>query len=62
MMDLDIDEWMKELICGLKGSFGERLRFVGFQGSRARGEARDDTDIDAVIVVEGLNVSDLQEY
>lgn len=53
---------MKELICRLKGSFGERLCFVGLQGSRARGETRDNNDIDAVIVVEGLNVSDLDEY
>lgn len=59
---LDVDEWMKELIRKLQDAFGERLRFVGLQGSRARGEARGDSDIDAVVVLDRLCFSDLEEY
>lgn len=62
MLDLDVYEWMDALIRKLQDAFGARLRFVGLQGSRARGEARDDSDIDAVVVLDGLCSSDLEKY
>lgn len=58
----DIDAWTDELIGKLESAFGKRLKFVGLQGSRARGEAREGSDIDAVVVVEGLNADDLATY
>lgn len=59
---IDIAQWMEKLISKLKGSFGKRLIFVGLQGSRARGEARKDSDIDAVVVVDNLSTEDLKLY
>lgn len=59
---MDIDVWMNDLIDQLKTEFKERLVLVGLQGSRARGEQREDSDIDVVVVVEDLNADDLASY
>lgn len=59
---MDIDAWMNDLIDQLKTEFKERLVLVGLQGSRARGEQREDSDIDVVVVVEDLNADDLVSY
>lgn len=59
---MDIDTWMNDLIGQLKTEFKERLVFVGLQGSRARGEQREDSDIDIVVVIEDLNADDLVSY
>lgn len=59
---MDIDVWMNDLIDQLKTEFKERLVLVGLQGSRARGEQREDSDIDIVVVVEDLNADDLASY
>ena len=53
--EIDIESWMAELVERMCYTFGERLALVGIQGSRARGEARADSDIDAVVAVEGLS-------
>ena len=39
--------------------FGSRVWLIGLQGSRARGEAREDSDIDTVLVLDRLEASDL---
>lgn len=59
---MDIDVWMNDLIGQLKIEFKERLVLVGLQGSRARGEQREDSDIDAVVIVEDLDADDLALY
>lgn len=59
---MDIDTWMNDLIDQLKTEFKERLVLVGLQGSRARGEQREDSDIDIVVVIEDLNADDLVSY
>ena len=48
---MDIDTWMNDLIEQLRIGFKERLVLVGLQGSRARGEQREDSDIDVVVVI-----------
>ena len=53
---------MDEISTKLKDAFGDRLKLVGIQGSRARGEARPDSDIDAVVVIDGLSPKDLKRY
>lgn len=55
-------EWMSLLRDSLLESFGDRVVFVGLQGSRARGEAHDDSDIDAVVILDSVSMSDLLEY
>ncbi len=37
----------------LNGVFGNRLRGVVLYGSEARGEARDDSDVDVLMLLEG---------
>ena len=60
--ELAIDTWMGVLIAALDKAFGERLVFVGLQGSRARNEAREDSDIDAVVIIRDLSPDDLDLY
>lgn len=62
MADLDISTWIDKLTGKLMDVFGERLRFVGVQGSRARGEAGPTSDIDAVVIIEALDASDIAAY
>ncbi|MBX3226184.1 MAG: nucleotidyltransferase domain-containing protein [Labilithrix sp.] len=38
----------------LRGMFGERLRDVRLFGSYARGEAHEDSDVDVLVVIDGL--------
>ena len=44
------------------GIFGERIRFLGIQGSYGRGEATAESDIDVVLLLDGLQLEDLQAY
>ena len=46
----------------LQDAFGQRLRFVGLQGSRARGEAGPESDIDAVVILDDVALEDLRAY
>ncbi len=62
VVDVDIESWMHELVEKLRDSFRDRLALVGLQGSRARGEARDGSDIDAVVLVDNLSCDDLAAY
>lgn len=41
--------------------FGERLRELTVFGSRARGDAREDSDVDLLVVVDGLSESERGE-
>ena len=55
-------EWMEELVARLQGTFGARLRFAGLQGSRARGEAGPESDIDAVVILDAVSIQDIRAY
>jgi len=54
----DLDEttrwYLERLRDALRSRFGERLVSLVLYGSRARGTQRDDSDIDVLIVVDGL--------
>ena len=54
-MQLSIEDWMKDLTEKLKRQFGQRLLFVGLQGSYQRGEATADSDIDVVVLLDTLS-------
>lgn len=45
----------------LRWRFGDRLRWVRLFGSWARGEARDDSDIDVAVVIEGMTRDEWRE-
>ena len=59
---VDIEVWMGELAEKLTGRFGDRLLFLGLQGSYGRGEAGEDSDIDVVTVLDRVELADLDEY
>ena len=53
---IDIKLWMDRFIYLLKETFGERIYFVGLQGSYGRDEATEASDIDAVVILNKLTV------
>lgn len=57
-----IDEYMTKLTGLLRNAFGARLLYVGLQGSYQRGEAGPQSDIDVMVVLDTLSVSDLGRY
>ena len=59
---VNIDAYLSQLTSLLQAHFGNRLVYVGLQGSYLRGEATDSSDIDIMVVIDGLSVSDLDAY
>ena len=59
---IEIDNYISKLIVALQQQYGARLIYVGLQGSYLRGEATDSSDIDIMVVIDELNVSDLDCY
>ena len=59
---MDAFAWAEDAKDRLEAEFGERLRFVGLQGSRARGEAREGSDVDLVVLLDGVGADDLARY
>ena len=59
---LDINSWMNTYIAAVRAAFGDRVRYVGLQGSRGRGEAGPDSDIDVVCILDACALQDLETY
>ena len=59
---IDITTWMNIFLQKLNHKFEDRVWFVGLQGSYGRGEARDTSDIDIVVILDQLSASDIQDY
>ncbi len=59
---IDIRTWMDGFLNALDHHFEGRVWFVGLQGSYSRGEARDTSDIDIVVILDELSSADLQAY
>ena len=57
-----IDEYIDELIDTLKDAFGERLVYIGLQGSYFRNEETNNSDIDIMAVIDNISVEDLKTY
>jgi len=55
----DSVSYMNRLIALLQQAFGDRLIYVGLQGSYLRGEAHEGSDIDPMVVINELTRSDL---
>lgn len=55
MMDQSqVDAWLDEFVTKLKEAFGDRLVWIGHHGSWARGEPREESDIDCVVVLDRI--------
>ena len=59
---IDITAWMQSFLPRLNETFENRVWFVGLQGSYGRGEATEASDIDVVVILDELAVSDIQSY
>ena len=59
---IDINVWMNDFLQQLNKVFGSRIWFVGLQGSYARSEATENSDIDVVVILDTLSASDIKTY
>ena len=59
---IDTAVWMDVFLQKLKDTFGNRVWFVGLQGSYGRGEASETSDIDVVVILDELSAVDIQTY
>lgn len=59
---LNIENWMKNYTQEILDNFKDRIVFIGLQGSYARGEASENSDIDVVVIFDTLTIDDLTKY
>ena len=60
--DFDINVWLEGFRVKLVSLFGRRLRLFGLQGSYGRGEQTAGSDIDVVVVIDGMSRRDIFAY
>jgi len=59
---IELDAWLDRFLMVLKETFADRVWFVGLQGSYARGEATETSDIDPVVILDELLAGDIAQY
>ena len=59
---IEITTWMNEFLSTINEAFGDRVWFVGLQGSYGRGEATETSDIDVVVILDELSITDVHKY
>ncbi|MBR3974037.1 MAG: nucleotidyltransferase domain-containing protein [Oscillospiraceae bacterium] len=59
---IDMNGWMNQFLPALHGRFGDRVWFVGLQGSYGRGEATETSDLDIVVILDELSAGDIGIY
>ena len=59
---IDLEPWLERFTQVLRETFGDRVWFAGLQGSYARGEATESSDIDLVVVLDALTAEDIAVY
>ena len=59
---IDINIWMNDFLLKLNEVFANRVWFIGLQGSYGRGEAKETSDIDVVVILYELNALDISTY
>lgn len=57
-----VHAWMEAYRKAVCRTFGERVLFIGLQGSYGRNEATDQSDIDVVLILDHVNFCDLKRY
>ena len=57
-----ISVWQQIFLQKLHEAFGDRVWFVGLQGSYGRGEATEASDIDMVVILDELSAVDIHTY
>lgn len=61
-MEFSIDIWMADYQKNIERVFGNRVWFIGLQGSYGRGEASEQSDIDVVLILDRISAEDLHTY
>ena len=59
---IEITTWMNGFFSTINEAFGDRVWFVGLQGSYGRGEATETSDIDVVVILDELSITDIHKY
>ncbi len=59
---LDLNRYLADLILNCQSAFGERLLYMGLQGSHLRGEAHEGSDVDVMVILDRLSVRDMDIY
>ena len=59
---IEITTWMNEFLSTINEAFGDRVWFVGLQGSYGRGEATETSDIYVVVILDELSITDIHKY
>lgn len=57
-----MNKWLQQFKETLLHEFGESIQFIGLQGSRARNEATESSDIDIVVIFDTLTIDKLKRY
>ncbi len=48
----NLDKYLADLILNCQSAFGERLLYMGLQGSWLRDEAHEDSDVDVMVILD----------
>lgn len=59
---IELTGWTNHFLQALQDSFADRIWFVGLQGSYARGEATETSDLDMVVILDELSAQDIETY
>ena len=59
---IELTPWLGRFTHLLRETFGGRVWFAGLQGSYARDEATDSSDIDLVVILDELTAEDIASY
>jgi len=59
---LDIEIYKDRLLSECRKIYGDRLMYVGLQGSYMRGEAGENSDLDFMVIIDRFSVQDMDEY
>ena len=59
---INVKTWMETFCDALNNTFGNRVWFVGLQGSYGRDEATESSDIDVVVILDELSAADITTY
>ena len=59
---IEIHAWLAQYLQAVEHTFAQRVQFVGIQGSYARGEATETSDIDVVLILDEVSSADIRLY
>ncbi len=57
-----VQEWIAGFSEAVSQAFGNKVVFIGLQGSYGRGEASESSDLDVVVVLDRLGMPELRKY